>query len=185
MHHVALPGALPRRVARRPAHGHLGAGAVLRGLRDAAAPGGRHAVRDPRPPGRPPQRAAHAARRVRAARQAGGVRLPGPVPGPERAGRAHGRVEALAGPQAAGAVQRARRQPLAVVDVATLPRLGHVVLARPRRLGAVNIKDEYFHKLPRDDARLEREIKIVLMDTAEDLPTLTCARWEEIDPRGG
>ncbi|CAG9971204.1 unnamed protein product [Clonostachys byssicola] len=69
-------------------------------------------------------------------------------------------------------------------DVATLPRLAHVVLARPRRLGTVNIKDEYFHKLPRDDARLEREIKIVLMDTAEDLPTVTCARWEEIDPRG-
>ncbi|CAG9938207.1 unnamed protein product [Clonostachys rosea f. rosea IK726] len=47
-----------------------------------------------------------------------------------------------------------------------------------------HLNDEYFHKLPRDDARLEREIKIVLMDTAEDLPTLTCARWEEIDPRG-
>ncbi|KAM0254430.1 hypothetical protein ACHAQJ_006770 [Trichoderma viride] len=67
-------------------------------------------------------------------------------------------------------------------DMATLPKLEHVVLARPLRLDAVNIKDEYFHKLPREDVRLKRDIKIVLMDLAYDLGTVRTEKWKEIDP---
>lgn len=67
-------------------------------------------------------------------------------------------------------------------DIATLPLLEHVVLARPNGLDAVNIKDEYFHKLPRGDARLGREIKVVLMDLAYDLGAVRTERWGEIDP---
>ncbi|KAL7819655.1 hypothetical protein V8C26DRAFT_394768 [Trichoderma gracile] len=67
-------------------------------------------------------------------------------------------------------------------DIATLPRLEHVVLARPVGVDAVNIKDEYFHKLPRDDARLAREIKVVLMDLVYDLGVVRTERWGEIDP---
>lgn len=70
-------------------------------------------------------------------------------------------------------------------DIATLPHLTHVVLARPQRLEVANIKDEYFHKLPRDDPRLDREIKIVLAGVPEEMPgTLTTTRWKEIDPKG-
>lgn len=70
-------------------------------------------------------------------------------------------------------------------DIATLPHLTHVVLARPQRLELANIKDEYFHKLPRDDPRLDREIKIVLVGVPEELPaSLTTTRWKEIDPKG-
>ncbi|TFB06038.1 hypothetical protein CCMA1212_001859 [Trichoderma ghanense] len=67
-------------------------------------------------------------------------------------------------------------------DIATLPMLEHVVLARPVGVDAVNIKDEYFHKLPRDDARLGREIKVVLMDLVYDLGVVRTERWGEIDP---
>ncbi|UNI14669.1 hypothetical protein JDV02_001273 [Purpureocillium takamizusanense] len=69
-------------------------------------------------------------------------------------------------------------------DVATLPDLGHVVLARARRLGETNIKDEYFHKLPRGDERLGRRIRVVLLDAAWEVPELDTARWAEIDPEG-
>ncbi|PTB64491.1 hypothetical protein BBK36DRAFT_1179683 [Trichoderma citrinoviride] len=53
-------------------------------------------------------------------------------------------------------------------DIATLPLLEHV--------------DEYFHKLPRDDARLGRDIKVVLMDLVYDLGVVRTERWGEIDP---
>lgn len=69
-------------------------------------------------------------------------------------------------------------------DIATLPRLEHVVLARARRLEMANIKDQYFHKLPRDDPCLDREIKVVLMGVAEETPVVTTAGWKQIDPRG-
>ncbi|GJN68541.1 hypothetical protein PLIIFM63780_001276 [Purpureocillium lilacinum] len=69
-------------------------------------------------------------------------------------------------------------------DVATLPELGHVVLARARRLGETNIKDEYFHKLPRGDARLGRRIRVVLLDAAWEVPELDTARWADVDPDG-
>jgi hypothetical protein len=67
-------------------------------------------------------------------------------------------------------------------DIATLPKLEYVVLARPLRLDAVNIKHEYFHKLPREDVRLKRNIKVVLMDLAYDLGTVKTEKWKEIDP---
>ncbi|UKZ88120.1 uncharacterized protein TrAFT101_003885 [Trichoderma asperellum] len=67
-------------------------------------------------------------------------------------------------------------------DIATLPKLEHVVLARPVHLDAVNIKDEYFHKLPPEDVRLKRDIKIVLMDLAYELGTVRTEKWQEIDP---
>ncbi|UKZ63197.1 uncharacterized protein TrAtP1_004427 [Trichoderma atroviride] len=67
-------------------------------------------------------------------------------------------------------------------DIAALPRLEHVVLARPMHLDAVNIKAEYFQKLPADDVRRTRDIKIVLMDLAYELGTVRTERWQEIDP---
>ena len=69
-------------------------------------------------------------------------------------------------------------------DIATLPKLAHVVLARPQSLEAVNIKDEYFHKLPRDDPALDRQIRVMLLGAAYEIPPITVARWREIDPRG-
>lgn len=69
-------------------------------------------------------------------------------------------------------------------DIATLMKLQHVVLARPQGLDVANIKDEYFHKLPRDDVRLDRQIKIVLMEAAYEMPKVKTARWEGIDPQG-
>ncbi|KAK5990520.1 hypothetical protein PT974_08789 [Cladobotryum mycophilum] len=69
-------------------------------------------------------------------------------------------------------------------DIATLPRLEHVVLARPLCVDAVNIKDEYFHKLPRDDDRLGREIKIVLMDAAYEIQGVRTDGWGEVDAEG-
>ncbi|KAF4124103.1 hypothetical protein GMORB2_5819 [Geosmithia morbida] len=70
-------------------------------------------------------------------------------------------------------------------DVATLTRLERVVLVQPRNLDAVNIKDEYFHKLPRDHPALDRNIRLTLLDTAHHLPdALDVSRWASIDPRG-
>ncbi|KAM0514857.1 hypothetical protein ACHAPE_006533 [Trichoderma viride] len=67
-------------------------------------------------------------------------------------------------------------------DIAALPELEHVVLARPDHLDAVNIKDEYFQKLPSDDMRRRRDIKVVLMDLAYELGTVRTEKWQEIDP---
>jgi hypothetical protein len=72
--------------------------------------------------------------------------------------------------------------PLLWEDIATLPKLEHVVLARPTHLDAVNIKDEYFRRLASDDVRMRRDIKIVLMDLAYELGTVRTERWQEIDP---
>lgn len=69
-------------------------------------------------------------------------------------------------------------------DIATLAHLEHVVLARPECLGSTNIKEEYFHKLPRDDPRLGRNIKIVLLDVVYEINTIRTERWDEIDPEG-
>jgi hypothetical protein len=69
-------------------------------------------------------------------------------------------------------------------DVATLPRLQHLVLARPLNLDGTNIKDQYFHKLPRDDPCLARPIKVVLMGAAYEIATVDCSRWADIDPDG-
>ncbi|RDA94128.1 hypothetical protein CP533_6620 [Ophiocordyceps camponoti-saundersi (nom. inval.)] len=69
-------------------------------------------------------------------------------------------------------------------DIATLPELAHVVLARPQHVQSTNIKDEYFHKLPRHDPRLGRSIKIVLLDAAYEMANLDTARWRDIDPSG-
>lgn len=69
-------------------------------------------------------------------------------------------------------------------DIATLPHLTHVVLARARQLDTVNIKDAYFHKLPRDDARLDRELRIVLMGVEAERPeTMRTEGWAQVDPR--
>lgn len=67
-------------------------------------------------------------------------------------------------------------------DIATLRRLGHVVLARPRNLEAVNIKDEYFHKLPREHPALDREIRVVLLDVAHEMPRVDVEGWAQVDP---
>ncbi|KAL7901207.1 hypothetical protein HDV63DRAFT_191306 [Trichoderma sp. SZMC 28014] len=67
-------------------------------------------------------------------------------------------------------------------DIAALPKLEHVVFARPIHLDAVNIKDEYFQRLPAEDMRPRRDIKVVLMDLAYELGTVRTERWHEIDP---
>ncbi|PHH72875.1 hypothetical protein CDD80_4199 [Ophiocordyceps camponoti-rufipedis] len=67
-------------------------------------------------------------------------------------------------------------------DIATLPELSHVVLARPQHVESTNIKDEYFHKLPRQDPRLGRAIRIVLVEAAHEMAELDTARWRDIDP---
>lgn len=67
-------------------------------------------------------------------------------------------------------------------DIAALPKLEHVVLARPIRLDAANIKDEYFQKLPSDDVRRRRNMTVVLMDLAYELGTVRTEKWQEIDP---
>lgn len=77
-------------------------------------------------------------------------------------------------------------------DVATLSKLERVVLARPANLDGgggdgttVNIKDQYFHKLPRDHPALDRRIRITLLGAAYELPDeLTVDGWDVIDPRG-
>ncbi|KAF5006286.1 hypothetical protein FDECE_7332 [Fusarium decemcellulare] len=69
-------------------------------------------------------------------------------------------------------------------DIATLPKLQQVILARPLNVEDVNIKDEYFHKLPRDDARLDRDIKITLLDAAFVWRNVNTTRWKEVDPKG-
>ncbi|PHH85211.1 hypothetical protein CDD83_754 [Cordyceps sp. RAO-2017] len=69
-------------------------------------------------------------------------------------------------------------------DIATLPELQHVVLARPQHVEVTNIKDEYFHKLPRQDPRLGRKIKVMLLDAAYEIADLDTTRWREIDPSG-
>ncbi|KAF7562207.1 hypothetical protein G7046_g1936 [Stylonectria norvegica] len=69
-------------------------------------------------------------------------------------------------------------------DIATLGKLQHVVLVESLHLELVNIKDEYFHKLPREDPRLARDITIVLLDGMWVLPGSRRDRWDEIDPEG-
>ena len=69
-------------------------------------------------------------------------------------------------------------------DIATLSRLEHVVLARVSRLESTNIKDEYFHKLPPDDERLDRPINVVLVDGAYEMQEVRTERWKQIDPEG-
>lgn len=68
-------------------------------------------------------------------------------------------------------------------DIATLPQLEHVVLVRSQHLEGTNIKDQYFHKLPRDDPRLGRRIRVVLLDAAWESRELVTTRWEQIDPK--
>lgn len=68
-------------------------------------------------------------------------------------------------------------------DIATLSRLQHVILARPSHVEGVNIKDEYFHKLPRDDVRLDRDIRVMLMDVASSWRAIGTSRWKQIDPK--
>ncbi|KAF4335241.1 hypothetical protein FBEOM_10891 [Fusarium beomiforme] len=68
--------------------------------------------------------------------------------------------------------------------VASQHQLEHVILARPVNVEAANIKEEYFHKLPRDDARLDRNIKITLLDAAFVWRGVKTARWKEFDPQG-
>lgn len=68
-------------------------------------------------------------------------------------------------------------------DIATLPELSCVVLARPQLLKETNIKKEYFHKLPRDDPRLEREIKILLMDVDCSASDVLSTDWKRHDPK--
>ncbi|KAM0564446.1 hypothetical protein ACHAPJ_000659 [Fusarium lateritium] len=67
--------------------------------------------------------------------------------------------------------------------IATQPKLEHVILARSLNVEATNIKEEYFHKLPRDDARLDREIKITLLDAAFVWRGVKTQRWKEFDPK--
>ena len=69
-------------------------------------------------------------------------------------------------------------------DVATLPQLDTVVLPRPRNVAGVNVKDEYFHKLARDDPLLSREIRLVLVDVEKEHVPVVTTRWAEIDPAG-
>ncbi|KAK7426169.1 hypothetical protein QQZ08_007335 [Neonectria magnoliae] len=69
-------------------------------------------------------------------------------------------------------------------DIATLPKLQHVILARSLNMERTNIKDEYFYKLPRDDARLDRALRVVLVDAASTKREIQTARWKEIDPNG-
>ncbi|KAH7162907.1 hypothetical protein B0J13DRAFT_23488 [Dactylonectria estremocensis] len=68
-------------------------------------------------------------------------------------------------------------------NIATLSKLEHVILAQSRQTAGVNIKDEYFHKLPSTDARLDRDIYVVLLDEAGNWPNLNIQRWHEIDPK--
>ena len=69
-------------------------------------------------------------------------------------------------------------------DIATLPRLQHVVLARAKMLETANIKDQYFNVLPAGDARLQREMRVVLLDVAYEGLEVPTARWAEVDPKG-
>ncbi|KAM0200967.1 hypothetical protein ACHAPA_011271 [Fusarium lateritium] len=66
--------------------------------------------------------------------------------------------------------------------IATQHKLEHVVLACPLDVEAANIKEEYFQKLPRDDVRLDRNIKITLLDAVNARREVKTARWEEFDP---
>lgn len=69
-------------------------------------------------------------------------------------------------------------------DIATLSSLQHVVLATPRNLDSTNIKEEYFDQLPRDDPRLARLMRLVLLDAAYAIHGVATARWPAIDPDG-
>ncbi|KAH6898533.1 hypothetical protein B0T10DRAFT_112434 [Thelonectria olida] len=69
-------------------------------------------------------------------------------------------------------------------DIATLPKLEHVILACSTNSQGTNIKDEYFHKLPPDDVRLDRDIKVVLMGGHWLRKGVNTTRWKEIDPKG-
>lgn len=68
-------------------------------------------------------------------------------------------------------------------DIATLPQLQHVVLAHPVAIDGVNIKDEYFHKLPPGDPALQRDIRVVVMSVSLEMYTLNVQDWERIDPK--
>ncbi|KAF5687643.1 hypothetical protein FDENT_5235 [Fusarium denticulatum] len=67
--------------------------------------------------------------------------------------------------------------------IATQQKIEHVILARPVNVEAANIKGEYFHKLPRDDIRLDRDIKITLLDAAFVWKGVKTSRWKEFDPK--
>ncbi|KAK2591135.1 hypothetical protein QQS21_011173 [Conoideocrella luteorostrata] len=69
-------------------------------------------------------------------------------------------------------------------DIATLSKLEQLVLARPQHWDAVNIKDEYFRKLPKGDVRLGRKTRILLMDAAYRIGVVDTTGWKEIDPNG-
>lgn len=68
--------------------------------------------------------------------------------------------------------------------IASQRNLEHVILARSLGVEATNIKEEYFHKLPRDDMRLDRNIKITLLDAAFVWRGVKTSRWKEYDPKG-
>ncbi|TWU77148.1 hypothetical protein ED733_008411 [Metarhizium rileyi] len=67
-------------------------------------------------------------------------------------------------------------------DIATLPKLRHVVMARPQRVDVADIKNEYFHKLPRHDPRLGRKIRVVLLDAVCKIQSVRTASWKKVDP---
>ncbi|RGP65316.1 hypothetical protein FLONG3_9292 [Fusarium longipes] len=68
--------------------------------------------------------------------------------------------------------------------IATRHNLEQVILARPLAVEATNIKEEFFNKLPRDDKRLDRDIKITLLDAAFVCRKVNTWRWKEYDPEG-
>lgn len=69
-------------------------------------------------------------------------------------------------------------------DFALLKKLQHVVIARPPTLDAINVKDEYFHKLPQEDAGRHADIKLLLMDVAYSVDNVQTTNWETIDAEG-
>ncbi|CEI64029.1 hypothetical protein FVEN_g10885 [Fusarium venenatum] len=68
--------------------------------------------------------------------------------------------------------------------IASHHNLEQVILARSLGVETINIKEEYFHKLPRDDVRLDRDIKITLLDAAFVWRDVKTSRWNEYDPKG-
>jgi len=57
-----------------------------------------------------------------------------------------------------------------------------VVLPRPQNLEGTNVKDQYFHKLARDDELLSRHIKLMIVDVEKEQVPIVTSGWNHIDP---
>ena len=67
--------------------------------------------------------------------------------------------------------------------LASLDELENVVLARPRSVGWANVKGEYFHQLASEVPGFATHGRLLFVEAAYELCSISTEGWEDLDPR--